>query len=382
MSDAKLQTVLSSLSQVAGQLDVLLSDKPAPDPCCVKLNTNENPFPLPKAIMQSAMAALERQYLYPEDDNVSLRQAASEAYGVSKDQVIAGNGSSELLGLIYRAFLVPGDRMAMMSPGFSFNRKLARLQGAQFLEIGWCADHSLPVEDLLSGPAKDAKFILLANPNNPTGTFVPVADVERLVSQSDRLIVLDEAYVDFAPDNGLHLLDRYPNLLILRTFSKSYATAGIRVGFGLGHPEVIGRLRDLQNVFNMNVIGQAVGISVLGHRAAYAENHKHIKHERQRVTVALSKLGFSVIPSHANFLLARVPAGQEGSWWQAALERQKILVAFFEDAGLENYIRISIGTKNEMDEFLEVATEIAATAKETIPLCRPSAAAASALTSR
>ncbi|WP_027162794.1 histidinol-phosphate transaminase [Mesorhizobium sp. WSM1293] len=379
MSDAKLQAVLSSLSQVAKQLDVLLSDKPASDPCCVKLNTNENPFPLPEPIMQSAMAALGQQYLYPEDDNASLRQAASEAYGVSKDQVIAGNGSSELLGLIYRAFLVPGDRMAMLSPGFSFNRKLARLQGAQFIEIGWGADHSLPVDDLLLGPAKDAKFILLANPNNPTGTFVPVADVERLVSQSDRLIVLDEAYVDFAPDNGLHLLNRYPNLLILRTFSKSYATAGIRVGFGLGHPEVIGRLRELQNVFNMNVIGQAVGISVLGHRGAYAENHKHIKHERQRVTVALSKLGFSVIPSHANFLLARVPAGQEGSWWQGALERQKILVAFFEDAGLENYIRVSIGTKAEMDEFLEVATEIAATAKETTPLCRPSAAAASAL---
>ena len=135
MSDAKLGTVLSSLSQVARQLDVLLSDKPAPDASCVKLNTNENPFPLPTVIMQSAMAALERQYLYPEDDNVSLRQAAVEAYGVSKDQVIAGNGSSELLGLIYRAFLVPGDSVAMMSPGFSFNRKLATLQGAQFVEI-------------------------------------------------------------------------------------------------------------------------------------------------------------------------------------------------------------------------------------------------------
>ena len=108
----------------------------------------------------------------------------------------------------------------------------------------------------------------------------------------------------------------------------------------------------------MNVIGHAVGISVLGHRAAYAENHKHIKHERQRVTMALSKLGFSVIPSHANFLLARVPAGQEGSWWQAALERQKILVAFFPDEGLENYIRISIGTKDQMDEFLGPPVDI------------------------
>ncbi|MER8434405.1 histidinol-phosphate transaminase [Mesorhizobium caraganae] len=358
MSDAKLQTVLSALSQVTRQLDALPSNGPAPDANFIKLNTNENPFPLPPIIMQSAVAALKRQYLYPDDDNFRLREAASSTYGVSRDQVIAGNGSSELLGLIYRAFLAPGDKVAMMSPGFSFNRKLAMLQGAEFLEIG-CQAHSLPMEQLLSGPAKDAKFIMLANPNNPTGTFLPISDIERLVAQSDRLIVLDEAYVDFAPDHGLRLINRYSNLLILRSFSKSYAAAGIRVGFGFGHPEIIGRLRNIQNVFNMNVIGHAVGISVLAHRGAYADNHKHIKDERERVTVALSQLGFSVTPSRANFLLARVPAGQDGSWWQAALERQKILVAFFPDKGLEHCIRVSIGTKEQMDEFLAAAGDIA-----------------------
>ncbi|MER8846981.1 histidinol-phosphate transaminase [Mesorhizobium australicum] len=358
MSDAKLQTVLSALSQVTRQLDALPSNGPAPDANFIKLNTNENPFPLPPIIMQSAVAALKRQYLYPDDDNFRLREAASSTYGVSRDQVIAGNGSSELLGLIYRAFLAPGDKAAMMSPGFSFNRKLAMLQGAEFLEIG-CQAHSLPMEQLLSGPAKDAKFIMLANPNNPTGTFLPISDIERLVAQSDRLIVLDEAYVDFAPDHGLRLINRYSNLLILRSFSKSYAAAGIRVGFGFGHPEIIGRLRNIQNVFNMNVVGHAVGISVLAHRGAYADNHKHIKDERERVTLALSQLGFSVTPSRANFLLARVPAGQDGSWWQAALERQKILVAFFPDKGLEHCIRVSIGTKEQMDEFLAAAGDIA-----------------------
>ncbi|WP_192384438.1 histidinol-phosphate transaminase [Mesorhizobium silamurunense] len=380
MSDAKLQSVLSSLSQVARQLEALPSDPTAPDASCVKLNTNENPFPLPALIMQSAIAALERQYLYPEDDNISLREAASKAYGVSKDQVIAGNGSSELLGLIYRAFLAAGDSVAMVSPGFSFNRKLAMLQDAQFLEIGCDEAHSLPIEQLLFGPAKDAKFILLANPNNPTGTFVPVVDIERLLAQSDRLIVLDEAYVDFAPDNGLRLIDRYSNLLVLRTFSKSYAAAGVRVGFGFGHPEIIGRLRNIQNVFNMNVIGHAVGISILAHRDAYADNHKHVKRERQRVTLALLQLGFSVAPSHANFVLARVPAGQDGSWWQAALERQKILVAFFPDKGLENYIRVSIGTKEQMDAFLTATRDISASLK--MPRSRRWAASGSAFALR
>ncbi|MGY3622072.1 histidinol-phosphate transaminase [Bradyrhizobium sp. USDA 10063] len=358
MSDTKLRSVLSSLSPVAGQLDALPAGRPAPDASYVKLNTNENPFPLPAIVMQGAVAALERQHLYPEDDNLSLREAAANAYGVATDHVIAGNGSSELLGLIYRAFLAPGDRVAMMSPGFSFNRKLAMLQGAHFIEIGSQDPQSLPIEQLVFGPAKDAKFILLANPNNPTGTFVPVAEIECLLAESDRLIVLDEAYVDFAPDNGLRLVSRYSNLLILRTLSKSYAAAGLRIGFGFGHPELIGRLRNIQNVFNMNVIGHAVGISVLAHRDAYEENHRHIRHERQRVATALTQLGFSVTPSQTNFLLARVPAGQDGRWWQAALEEQKMLVACFPDKGLESCIRVSIGTTTQMDAFLAAVTDI------------------------
>ncbi|TCN26968.1 histidinol-phosphate transaminase [Sinorhizobium americanum] len=358
MPDAKLQSVLSSLSQQASELNALPSICTVPDAHCVKLNTNENPFALPAPVMECAVAALERQYLYPQDDNISLREAAAKAYGLCRDQVIAGNGSSELLGLIYKAFLSPGDIAAMISPGFSFNRKLATLQGARFLEIPLTEACLLPTEQLLFGPAKDAKFILLANPNNPTGTFLPVAEIESLVAQSDRLIVLDEAYVDFAPDNALRLLDRYSNLLILRTFSKSYAAAGIRIGFGLGHPELVGRLRNLQNVFNMNVIGHAVGIGILSHREAYEENHMHIKRERQRVCVALSQLGFSVTPSNANFLLAQVPPGQDGTWWQASLKKRKILVAVFPEDGLENCIRVSIGTRAQMDAFLTAVRDI------------------------
>lgn len=356
--DAKLQTMLSSLSPVARELDALPPGRPAPDNGCVKLNTNENPFPLPDIVMRSAIAALELQYRYPEDDNVSLRQAAAAAYGIATDRVIAGNGSSELLSLIYRAFLAPGDDVAMMSPGFSFNRKLAMLQGACFVEIPWSKPDCLPMDELLFGPAKHAKFILLANPNNPTGTFVPLAEIERLVTRSDRLIVLDEAYVDFAPEDGLRLVERHSNLLVLRTFSKSYSAAGIRVGFGFGHPELIGRLRNIQNVFNMNVVAHAVGTSVLAHRDVYEENHRHVRLERQRVTGALSELGFCVTPSHANFLLARVPVGQGGRWWQAALEDQKVLVAFFPDGGLEECIRVSIGTKRQMDAFLAAVGSI------------------------
>ncbi|WP_201263208.1 histidinol-phosphate transaminase [Bradyrhizobium canariense] len=350
--------MLSSLSPVARELDALPPERPTTDNNCVKLNTNENPFPLPDIVMRSAIAALELQYRYPEDDNVSLRQAAAAAYGIATDRVIAGNGSSELLSLIYRAFLAPGDEVAMMSPGFSFNRKLAMLQGARFIEIPWSEPGCLPMDELLFGAAKDAKFILVANPNNPTGTFAPLAEIERLVIRSDRLIVLDEAYVDFAPEDGLRLVERHSNLLVLRTFSKSYSTAGIRVGFGFGHPELIGRLRNIQNVFNMNVVAQAVGMSVLAHRDAYEPNHRHVRLERQRVAAALSDFGFSVTPSQANFLLARVPVGQGGRWWQAALQDHRVLVAFFPDPGLQECIRVSIGTKRQMDAFLAAVGSI------------------------
>ncbi|MGY8663538.1 histidinol-phosphate transaminase [Bradyrhizobium sp. UFLA05-109] len=358
MSDARLLSALSSLSHVAKQLDIPAPAPPALDANCVKLNMNENPFPLPAIVRQSAIAALEQHYLYPEDENAGLREAAACAYGLSTDQVIAGNGSSELLGLIYKAFLAPGDTVAMMSPGFSFNRKLAMLHEAQFLEIGWGKTHSLPTHQLLFGPARDAKFIVLANPNNPTGTFVPIADIERLIAQSDRLIVLDEAYVDFAPDNGLRLVNRYSNLLVLRTFSKSYATAGLRIGFGFGHPELIGRLRTMQNLFNMNVIGHAVGASIIAHRAAFEENHQRIMLARERTTIELSKLGFAVLPSHANFVLARVPGEHDGAWWQAELQRYNVLVAFFPENGLENFIRIAIGTDAQMDTFLSAVGDI------------------------
>ncbi|MET4328719.1 histidinol-phosphate/aromatic aminotransferase/cobyric acid decarboxylase-like protein [Bradyrhizobium sp. i1.15.2] len=170
--------------------------------------------------------------------------------------------------------------------------------------------------------------------------------------RSDPLIVLDEAYGDFAPEDGLRLVERHSALLVLRTFSKSYSAAGIRVGFGFGHPKLIGRLRNIQNVFDMNVVAHALGMSVLAHRDAYEENHRHVRLERQRVAAALSEFGFSLTPSHANFLLARVPVGQSGRWWQAALEEHNVLGAFFPDAGLEEYIRVSISTKRQMDALL------------------------------
>lgn len=326
---------------------------------CVNLNRNENPFPMPDVVMRAAFAAIGTHNRYPEEDSGGLRSAAARAYGVSVEQVIAGNGSSEILALIYRGFLAAGDTVGMLSPGFSFNHKLAAVNGARLLEVDWADHNALPASQSVRQAAGDAKFIVLANPNNPTGTFVQIAEIERLVAETDQLIVLDEAYVDFAPDNALGLIDRYQNLLLLRTFSKSYAAAGLRIGFGLGNPRVIARLRSIQNPFNMSVISQSVGVSILEHRNAYDQCIECIVQERERTMVALSALGFYVLPSHANFVLARVPLGYDGRWWQQALERKNVNVAVFPEGDLGGFIRISIGAAEQMDTCLSVVSGIA-----------------------
>ncbi|WP_042337021.1 pyridoxal phosphate-dependent aminotransferase [Bradyrhizobium sp. DOA9] len=328
----------------------------------VNLNRNENPFPLPAVVMSAALEAFKEHNVYPEEDSGSLRSAAARAYGVSVEQVIAGNGSSEILGLIYQAYLTAGDAVAMLSPGFGFNHKLAAANGAHLLEVQWADHNALPTAQRVRQTAGGAKFIVLANPNNPTGTFVPIVEIERLVAETDQLVVLDEAYVDFAPDSGLRLVDRYQNLLLLRTFSKSYAAAGLRIGFGVGDPQVISRLRSIQNLFNMNVIGQSVGVSIFEHRDAYRGRIECILQERERTTLAPSALGFHVMPSHANFVLARVPGRYDGRWWQRALQARNVYVATFPEQGLEHFVRISIGTAEQMDTCLSVVSDIAGAA--------------------
>ena len=212
----------------------------------IKLNSNENPYPLPDIVLQDAVSALQAGHnLYPEDDALTFRQTVSALYGLQPDQVLVGNGAADLMSVFYRAMLEDGETVAMPAPGFTLNRKLASLQGGSLFEVPWLNGHDLPVEGLL---ACDPKFIILANPNNPTGTTCKIDDIAMLLKRFDGPVIVDEAYVDFHTEDTLALLPLYPNLIILRTFSKSYSSAGIRLGFAFGQADMIAALAKVQNI--------------------------------------------------------------------------------------------------------------------------------------
>lgn len=322
-------------------------DAPVWKETLLRLHLNENPFPLPSEIFKAARVAIANAKLYPDMDGFSLREAAAKAHGLTKDHVIASSGSVEILGLLHRAFLAKGDIASMLAPGFTLNRKFAQLQEASLVEVGLSDDYVFPLEELIEASYR-SKFLLIANPNNPTGTFVPASTIASLLDAVSCLVIIDEAYADFAPESVLPLVDKYPHLLVLRSFSKSYAMAGLRVGLGFGHPDVMRCLRRLQNEFSLNVVGQCVAIAVLKRKDLFLDSFQEIRAQRERLSQILLNHGFIPVPSHANFILARVPAETSGGFWKKALANRGILIASFDESALKNHVRISVGTSEQM----------------------------------
>jgi len=358
-SGNKLNAVLASFLDAARQAGTSQVGKaPQSSHGFLRLHANENPFPLPDAVMKTAFNILERLFHYPEDDSASLREVAAKVYGFDSSQVIAANGSAEILSIIHRSFLSSGDTAGMLAPGFGYNHKLAALQGANLVDIELKKDFSFPFEEITSSHANKMKFLVIANPNNPTGTFAPIPVIEEVLKKVDRLVVVDEAYGEFGPDSAMRLIDKYPNLLVLKSFSKSFAVAGARVGLGFGHPLVIQNLLGSLSMFNMNILGQAIGISILENLAAFKPLHEAIKEQRTRVSRELELLSFNVVPSHANFVLARVPQGTESIEWQNALRDRKILVGGFLGGRLKDSLRITITTEKQMDTLIGALRDI------------------------
>jgi len=358
-TDQKLEYVQHSFSDVVQKAEILnIGKAPASSKGYLRLHANENPFPLPRRVREKVYEAFEDLFHYPEDDSASLREVAANVYGVKKEQVIAANGSSEILSLIYRTFLSPGDVMGMLTPGFGYNEKLAISQGATLHRFELNEDFSFPIEELTSEYANSMKFIVIANPNNPTGTFVPTSTIEDVLNKVNCLVVVDEAYIDFASDSSLRLVDQYPNLLVLRSFSKSYAVAGARIGLGFGHPNVIENIMKFMSMFNLNIVGQTVGVSILENLQSFEPLHEIICQQRGRVSRELEILNFNIIPSYANFILARVPENSTAAEWSRLLRKRKILVGTFTEERLKEYIRITITTERQMDIFIDAVKSI------------------------
>jgi histidinol-phosphate aminotransferase len=338
--------VRSTVRQLEGYVP---GEQPSSGTRIVKLNTNECPYPPSPRVLDAVHAiggdALRR---YPQPMADEFRRAASRALGVPAEAILAGNGSDDILTIATRTFLAPGDTLAFPTPTYSLYPVLARLQEARTVTMPWGDGWTLPVDALA---ASGARAIYLANPNAPSGTAVPVSAVEELARRFDGALLVDEAYVDFADEHCLDLALRLPNVVVSRTMSKSYALAGVRFGFAVARPDIVLQMAKVKDSYNCDAVAMAAAAAAIADQEYARETWAKIRSERLRLTRALEGLGWSVLPSHANFVLATVPGGA-ASAAQKALKERGVLVRYFDAPGLRDKLRITVGTPEDTDALL------------------------------
>jgi len=325
-------------------------EQPRPEDRIVKLNTNENPYPpSPKVFdaIRSIGADALRRYPSPMADR--FRQVAAAVHGVAADAILAGNGSDDILQIALRTFCGPGDVLASPEPTYSLYPVLAELADVQFVTVPWGPGWTLPIEPLL---AATPRAIFFANPNAPSGTSVSAGQVSALASRTDALVLVDEAYVDFADGHCLGLLERHDNVLVTRTLSKGYALAGLRFGYAIGHRSVIAQMTKVKDSYNCDAVAIAAACAALEDQAYAREQWQKIRRERARLTTELSSRGFEVIPSQGNFVLVTVPRRSSARSIYDALKACGVLVRYFDKPGLDDKLRITVGTAEENDVFL------------------------------
>ena len=315
----------------------------------IKLNTNENPYPpstrVRNALREGADAALQR---YPSPAADELRNQAAEVYGVSPGNVLVGNGSDELLSICLRTAVADGDRVAYTVPSYSLYPTLARLAGGELVEIAATSIHPLP--DAL-GDA-DAKVTFICTPNSPFGYAVDLDLIARTAERSRGVVVADEAYGDFSTKpSALELLPTCSNLMVLRSFSKSFSLAGLRLGLIFGCEPFIQEMLKVKDSYNVSSLHIRAGIAALADVGAMQTNVQRIIATRERVAAELAARGFVVVPSEANFIWVEADErGGEGLYRE--LREKSVLVRYFDVPELRGGVRVTIGTDAEMDRFL------------------------------
>ena len=330
---------------VARMAGYIPGEQPKPGEQVIKLNTNENPYP-PSPAVFAAIGRIGADALrrYPQPMADDFRDAAARVHGVTRDQVLAGNGSDDILQIALRSYCGPGDVLASPDPTYSLYPVLAELADVRFVTVPWALGWTLPADALL---ATNPRAIFFANPNAPSGTCVPVEQVSALASRTDALVLVDEAYVDFAESSCLPLLAQHENVLISRTLSKGYGLAGLRFGYALAHPSVIEQMAKVKDSYNCDAIAIAAATAALGDQAYAREQWARVTQERARVTEALTTRGFAVIPSQGNFVLATLPLAVDAKPLYEGMKARGVLVRFFDKPGLNDKLRITIGTPDE-----------------------------------
>lgn len=324
----------------------------------IKLNTNESPFPPSPRAIEEGEKELSRSRLYPDPENTRLREAIAEVVGngIEKEEIFVGNGSDEVLFLAFNAFKDKG--IAFPDITYGFYPVYARIAGATFREIPLKEDFTVDFEALKAQKGT----VVIANPNAPTGIFAPLSEIRDLVeSDPNRIVVVDEAYVDFGGESAAKFIKEYKNLLVTGTFSKSRSLAGARLGFGIANEALIRDLNLLKysiNPYNVNRVTAAMGIGALKDEAYTRANCAAIEKNRERLAKEIQAFGFSSLPSKANFLFVKHET-LSGEEIYRSLRERKILVRYFDKERLRPFVRITIGNEEQTTSLIDALKAVA-----------------------
>lgn len=333
----------------------------------IKLNTNENPYPPSPSVLQAVRSATDgRLRLYPNPTAEKLRDKLARLHRCKPENIIVGNGSDEVLALAVKCFVEPkevrqrNEVVQYFTPSYSLYPVLADIHGAAKHAVALNADFTMPsVTELKRGGRWNfnAALTLITTPNAPSGRGYKTAELEKLCKAQRGVVVLDEAYVDFANENAMKLALKHPHVLVARTFSKAYSLCFQRVGYFVGHPELIAALHKIRDSYNVNGLGQIAAEATLDDLGYYQTNFKKIIGTREWLSRELTKRGFRVLPSQTNFILAKPPLFPAKEWLQK-LRDGKILVRWFSAPEVNEYLRITIGTQREAESLLKLVKKI------------------------
>ena len=312
----------------------------------IKLNTNENPYPpspwVLEAIREEASDSLR---LYSDPKSLCLRETTASLYGVNPEQILCGNGSDEILGILLRTFCVKGDRIGFYEPSYSYYKTLAAVYALE--SVATLLDHDLANPPLPEDD--DLAIFFLTNPNSPLGFSLRPEVVARLASHLKGILVVDEAYADFARWNCISLVRETPNLVILRSLSKSYSLAGLRVGLAIAEPSCIQQMDKVRDHYNLNRVAQTAACVALRDQNLFQENRRRILRTRERFTKAVKDMGLLPVDSEANFVFVRFESPETALQTFHALMEKGLLVRYFDQDGIRDGLRITVGTNREME---------------------------------
>jgi len=320
----------------------------------IKLNTNENPYPPSPEVIKALQSAMDgRLRLYPDPQSWGMRRKIGERFGFDPTQILIGNGCDDILNLCVRAFVGEGEKLAYFWPSYSLYPVLADIQGARKVAVPLDEQFQISTVPALDG----VRLFFITQPNAPSGVWLSKDKLRQIAETTDAVLIIDEAYADFAPDNCLDFVGRYPNVLVARSFSKSYSLAGMRLGWVVGPVELIGALDKVRDSYNVNRLSQLAGEAAITDVSYFEQVVRRIKATRERVTARLREWNFYVYPSASNFVFARPPSPWTARQWFDGLRQRKVLVRWWDADRIRDFVRVSIGSDEEMDKFLEATHE-------------------------